>query len=675
MKFKLFYILILLFSMLLTFLLPQTLEDDTVGKLNLSMNDEENSGISSFYKLESYLLHNYNPNIIPQRNRNNSVNVKFTINLYQIIEINELQQYIKINCWVVERWDDPMLYWDPNDFEGIDEIVLPEHNVWKPDTTLYNSLVMEDNASKRLQHVKLTSNNVTKTTTVEMLYPAIYKSSCIIDLRYFPFDYTRCLLTIGSWIYDNKAIDYFHEPDTSSKHAIGTKHCLPNEGFDILSTSVERKVMKYACCVNNYTLLEYSLYIQRRPLYYIVNLVAPTGIISLIAIIGFFSSSTLNDIREEKISLGITTLLSMTFIILAVSDKMPSTSAFIPLIGWFYNSMILLISLGTLAASYVIYVQKKGIIGKRPEGRIMKIFVILGKVLWLEIPLLMKQAYAEKARLEKLKKASQKKMSVWQKWQTLSKDVKKMKKNSSMLNASNLIDNNNMTSSLINNQSSKTGTRMKQLYNRMQTPKKPLKNFYRKKSEPIFNNLPLNLLIEDQVSSITKNISQSRDSMNNTINNTACTCFCNENTTPIYEGTTLCNNCNHITSKSILDDDPTFDFKSSIITNDELSVGNPSISEFDSLSVGTKERSKLNLLGGLENDSLYKYISNDDGKDLPGLVKQKRNLAEIEYDWLAAVVERFFLLIFIILFIMLGVGINFIGLYHWLDTRDRLIRR
>ncbi|CEF64544.1 Neurotransmitter-gated ion-channel transmembrane domain and Neurotransmitter-gated ion-channel family and Neurotransmitter-gated ion-channel ligand-binding domain and Nicotinic acetylcholine-gated receptor, transmembrane domain-containing protein [Strongyloides ratti] len=593
MKLILIYIFIIIYFTSFKSTFTQTFDDDTVGKLNISVNDglffsyqkipyytlEENSGISSFYKLESYLLNNYNPNIIPQRKRDNSVNVLFTINLYQIIEINELQQYIKINCWVVERWEDPMLYWDPNDFEGIDEIVLPEHNVWKPDTTLYNSLVMEDSASKRLQHVKLNTNNITKTTTVEMLYPAIYKSSCIIDLRYFPFDYTRCILTFGSWIYDNKAIDYFHESNESISQAIGTKHCLPNEGFDILSTYVERKVMKYACCVNNYTLLEYSLYIQRKPLYYIVNLVAPTGIISLIAIIGFFSSSTLNDVREEKISLGITTLLSMTFIILAVSDKMPSTSAFIPLIGWFYNSMILLISLGTLAASYVIYVQKKGIIGKRPEGRVMKIFVILGKLLWLEIPLLMKQAYAEKARLEKLKKANQKKMSVWQKWQSLSKDVKKMKKSSSMLNSSNIIDNSNMLSSLINNQTTKT------------------------------------------------------------------------------------------------DDDTTFDFKSSIITNDDVSVGNPSVSEYDTFSVGKNEKNKLNLLGSLEDDSLYKYIANDGGKDFQGVIKQTRNLAEIEYDWLAAVVERFFLLTFILLFIMLGVGINFIGLYHWLDTREQLVKK
>lgn len=147
-------------------------------------------------------------------------------------------------------------------------------------------------------------------------------------------------------------------------------------------------------------------------------------------------------------------------------------------------------------------------------------------------------------------------------------------------------------------------------------PNKHLKYYYRKKSEPVFNNLPLNLLLEDQASSMEKKISKSRDSMNISNNNIACTCFCNENATPICEEPSLCSNCNNIISKSILDDDTTFDFKSSIITNDDVSVGNPSVSEYDTFSVGKNEKNKLNLLGSLEDDSLYKYIANDGGKGL-----------------------------------------------------------
>ena len=45
---------------------------------------------------------------------------------------------------------------------------------------------------------------------------------------------------------------------------------------------------KYNCCPNNYTLLELHLFVQRKPLYYVINLIAPTSIITFISIVGFF---------------------------------------------------------------------------------------------------------------------------------------------------------------------------------------------------------------------------------------------------------------------------------------------------------------------------------------------------------------------------------------------------
>jgi hypothetical protein len=37
---------------------------------------------------------------------------------------------------------------------------------------------------------------------VEWRPPAIYKSSCLIDVEYFPYDTQSCVLKMGSWTYD-----------------------------------------------------------------------------------------------------------------------------------------------------------------------------------------------------------------------------------------------------------------------------------------------------------------------------------------------------------------------------------------------------------------------------------------------------------------------------------------
>jgi hypothetical protein len=106
------------------------------------------------------------------------------LNVFQ----NEPQQYITLASWIVESWHDDFLYWNPIHFNNITQIVLPHDVLWKPDTTLYNSIVMEDSESRRLQSIKVTTNTRRKTTLVELLYPTLYKFSCTLNLRLFPFD-------------------------------------------------------------------------------------------------------------------------------------------------------------------------------------------------------------------------------------------------------------------------------------------------------------------------------------------------------------------------------------------------------------------------------------------------------------------------------------------------------
>uniref|UniRef100_A0A8R1E138 Acetylcholine receptor subunit alpha-type des-2 n=1 Tax=Caenorhabditis japonica TaxID=281687 RepID=A0A8R1E138_CAEJA len=318
------------------------------------------------------LLDNYDKKAKPMWDNSKPINVSFSMDLYQILELNEPQQYILLNAWIIERWFDEFLYWSPDDYENITELRLPYDSIWLPDTTLYNSLVMKDDDTRRLLNAKLTTDTQRRAALIELLYPTIYKFSCLLDLRFFPFDVQVCTMTFSSWTYDQKGIDYFPYSDK-----IGTSNYLENEGWYILQTKIKRNEVKYACCPNNYTLLQLTLYLRRKPLFYLVNLIIPTSIITLIAIVGFFTTSSASGMREEKVSLGITTLLSMSILMLMVSDQMPTTSTFIPLIGWFILAMIIVISLGTVVSSVIIAIQKRGSLGERMSKRALKFAKVL----------------------------------------------------------------------------------------------------------------------------------------------------------------------------------------------------------------------------------------------------------------------------------------------------------
>ncbi|PRD31272.1 UNVERIFIED_CONTAM: nAChRalpha1 [Trichonephila clavipes] len=45
--------------------------------------------------------------------------------------------------------------------------------------------------------------------------PAIYKSSCQIDVQYFPFDRQSCLMKFGSWTYDGYHLHGYNTRDES----------------------------------------------------------------------------------------------------------------------------------------------------------------------------------------------------------------------------------------------------------------------------------------------------------------------------------------------------------------------------------------------------------------------------------------------------------------------------
>nr|CAD2182425.1 unnamed protein product [Meloidogyne enterolobii] len=100
---------------------------------------------------------------------------------------------MQTNVWPTMKWIDYQMKWNPSDYENIRTIRVPPEKVWLPDIVLFN------NADGNYE-VSFYSNVVIESNG-EMLWvpPAIYKSSCIIDVEFFPFDEQTCAMIFGSW--------------------------------------------------------------------------------------------------------------------------------------------------------------------------------------------------------------------------------------------------------------------------------------------------------------------------------------------------------------------------------------------------------------------------------------------------------------------------------------------
>ncbi|GIY29810.1 acetylcholine receptor subunit alpha-like 1 [Caerostris extrusa] len=93
-------------------------------------------------------------------------------------------------------WHDYKLKWDPDDYGGVEMIHVPAEHIWLPDIVLFN------NADGNYEVTLMTKATVYYSGEIVWKPPALYKSTCEIDVEYFPFDEQSCLMKFGSWTYD-----------------------------------------------------------------------------------------------------------------------------------------------------------------------------------------------------------------------------------------------------------------------------------------------------------------------------------------------------------------------------------------------------------------------------------------------------------------------------------------
>uniref|UniRef100_A0A8C6U9B2 Cholinergic receptor, nicotinic, alpha 7 (neuronal) n=1 Tax=Neogobius melanostomus TaxID=47308 RepID=A0A8C6U9B2_9GOBI len=239
----------------------------------------------------------------------------FGLNLMQIMDVDEKNQVLTTNIWLQVTWNAYNLRWDPEEYPGVRNVRFPNNLLWKPDLLLYNS------ADERFDATFHTNIVVDHSGECTYIPPAIFKSTCKIDVRWFPFDEQRCELKFGSWSYDGWAIDLKMKDADLSGYT-------PNGEWDLVEVPGVKTDKLYPCCPEPYPDITYTVVMRRRTLYYGLNLLIPCILISTLALLVFLLPAD----SGEKISLGITVLLSLTVFMLLVAEIMPATSDTVPLI-------------------------------------------------------------------------------------------------------------------------------------------------------------------------------------------------------------------------------------------------------------------------------------------------------------------------------------------------------
>ncbi|XP_020496979.1 neuronal acetylcholine receptor subunit beta-2-like [Labrus bergylta] len=291
-------------------------------------------------RLVNYLLgpERYNKLIRPAVNKSQQVTISIQVSLSQLISVNEREQIMTTNLWLFQEWNDYRLRWDPDKYDGIKKLRIPSKNIWLPDIVLYNN-------ADGVYEVSFYCNAVVSNTgDIFWLPPAIYKSACAIAVENFPFDKQNCTLKFRSWTYDHTEVDLILTSDFASRDDF-----TPSGEWDIVSLPARKNEDP-----NDITYLDitYDFVIQRKPLFYTLNMIIPCMLITSLAILGFYLPS---DCRE-KMTLCISVLLALTVFLLLISKIVPPSSFAVPLIGKYLMFAMVLVTFSIVTTVCVLNV-------------------------------------------------------------------------------------------------------------------------------------------------------------------------------------------------------------------------------------------------------------------------------------------------------------------------------
>uniref|UniRef100_A0A8C8ZAE0 Cholinergic receptor nicotinic beta 3 subunit n=1 Tax=Prolemur simus TaxID=1328070 RepID=A0A8C8ZAE0_PROSS len=304
------------------------------------------AGLSSMAENEDALLRHlfqgYQKWVRPVLHSNDTIKVHFGLKISQLVDVDEKNQLMTTNVWLKQEWTDHKLRWNPDEYGGINSIKVPSESLWLPDIVLF------ENADGRFEGSLMTKVVVKSNGTVIWTPPASYKSSCTMDVTFFPFDRQNCSMKFGSWTYDGTMVDLILIDEN-----VDRKDFFDNGEWEILHAKGMRGDRRDG--FYSYPFVTYSFILRRLPLFYTLFLIIPCLGLSFLTVLVFYLPSD----EGEKLSLSTSVLVSLTVFLLVIEEIIPSSSKVIPLIGEYLLFIMIFVTLSIIVTVFVINVHHR----------------------------------------------------------------------------------------------------------------------------------------------------------------------------------------------------------------------------------------------------------------------------------------------------------------------------
>lgn len=275
----------------------------------LLFNHTSTTNMTEFH-LHKTLFAEYNPNVMPNENKSSAVKVTLDMYLMSIDNIDERKQTITVKAFLEIVWRDDFLTWDPSNYPGIQTINVKDTDIWIPDIALLDTFDIPTNLGQGGGKATIKSDG-----TVTIWPYKIYTVACNILIKNFPFDKQRCEFDFMSWTKPTHVLVL-----NSSQRQPDMKYFTESGEWDLTSSAVKHSRRVYGN--EQWDHVYFIFQLQRKSLFYSMNVIIPVLCISILNIVCFLLPSE----GGERVTLSISIFLTLAVFLTVVNDFMPESS-------------------------------------------------------------------------------------------------------------------------------------------------------------------------------------------------------------------------------------------------------------------------------------------------------------------------------------------------------------
>lgn len=300
--------------------------------------------------LRNSIFKEYNKYVRPTKYFNNTLNVYIGIGVQNIESFDQIQETIQLNVWLRKYWTNSLLNWDSS-LSNISQITLTKKDVWTPDIELINAATLPD--------IYTLNGGMYLYPNGDMIWsiPAVYKFSCPLNLKFFPFDTQICSMQFSSWSFDNSLLTLSPYGDTSTQ--IDVLDSCSHSEWKLMDYNIETYNETRRCCPNKlFSVNKYNFELKRYTHYYILNMGMTISLVIVSFIIMMVSPDNLS-----RTGTAVFIPLTILALELTIAGKIPIVGYYtlmdIFFLTCFITSMMVSIESGIV---YIMITSKSGVL-------------------------------------------------------------------------------------------------------------------------------------------------------------------------------------------------------------------------------------------------------------------------------------------------------------------------